>query len=194
MDIKDFLGLAASILALGGYVPYLIGMYKGQVHPHVFSWLVWGLLTGIGFMLQMSAGAGPGAWVTGVTAIICVIITIWSLKVGEKNITRSDWAAFIASLAAIPVWLSADNPVLAMVLITVIDGMAFWPTVRKSWMKPWDEALSEYVVATIKFGIALFALSQVTLVTALYPAALVVMHAAFIVMALWRRRVLSALR
>jgi hypothetical protein len=192
MDIKEMLGLAASVLALGGYVPYLIGMYRGWVHPHLFSWLVWSLLTGISFFLQTGDGAGPGAWVTGVTAVLCVFITLWSIRVGEKNITRSDWTAFIAALAAIPVWLAAGSPLLAMVLVTAIDALAFWPTFRKSWMKPWDEALSEYVVATIKFGIALFALEHISVVTALYPAALVFMHAAFIVMALLRRRALPA--
>lgn len=193
MDLKEFLGLAATIIALVGYVPYLLGMYRGSVHPHVFSWLVWALLTGISFFLQMGAGAGPGAWVTGITAIICIIITMWSLKVGEKNITRSDWAAFLASLAAIPVWLGADSPVLAMVLITIIDMLAFWPTFRKSWWKPWDEALSEYWTASIKFSIALFAMDQFTLVTALYPAVLVFMHLAFIAMAVMRRRVIARL-
>lgn len=194
MDYKDALGLAASLIALGGYVPYLRGMYRGTVHPHVFSWLVWTILTGLGFFLQTSEQAGAGAWVTGVTAVTCLIVTVWSLKVGEKNITRGDWAAFIAAMAAIPVWLAADSPVLAMILISLIDALAFWPTFRKSWMKPWDEALSEYWAAVIKFSIALFALDQITVVTALYPASLVVMHAAFIGLALWRRRALAHIR
>lgn len=192
MDYKEVLGFAASIIAILGYIPYLFGMYRGRVHPHVFSWLVWTLLTGIAFFLQLSQGAGAGAWTTAVTAVAGLFITIWSLKVGEKNITRSDWLSFIAALTVIPIWLAADNPVLAVVLITLIDTLAFWPTIRKSWWKPWDEALSEYWTASIKFTIALCALEQVNLVTALYPAALVFLHFAFIVMALLRRKALAA--
>lgn len=190
MDYKEILGLAAGTLSLCGYAPYLLGMYRGWVHPHIFSWLVWSILTGIAFILQIQGGAGPGAWVTGVTAFMCIVVTVWSLKVGEKGITYSDWAAFLASIAIIPVWLEADNPLWAMILITVIDTLGFWPTFRKSWMKPWDEALLNYVISTVKFGIALFALHQVTVVTALYPVALVIMHAGFIAMALVRRKVI----
>ncbi len=191
MDLKETLGIASIVVGFAGYVPYLHGMAKGRVHPHVFSWLVWTLLTGIGFMLQMQDHAGPGAWVTGFTAFVCAIVTAWSLKVGEKTITGSDWAAFIAALVTIPLWLGAHSPLMAMVLITMIDSLAFWPTFRKSWWKPWDEALPEYWAAVIKFGLALFALSHVTIVSALYPAALVVLHLAFIVMAGLRRKALS---
>jgi hypothetical protein len=191
MDIKTTLGIISVVVGLVGYIPYLRGMYKGTVHPHVFSWLVWTLLTGIAFLLQLQDGAGPGAWVTGLTALICGGITIWSFKVGEKIITRSDWAAFIAALTAIPLWLAAQSPLLAIVLITVIDTLAFWPTFRKSWWKPWDEALSEYWAAVIKFGLALFALNNITIVTTLYPAALVFLHLAFIFMAVLRRRALT---
>lgn len=40
----------AILLTVWGYAPYLIGIYKGTIQPHYFSWLIWGLTTCIVFL------------------------------------------------------------------------------------------------------------------------------------------------
>ena len=77
-----------------------------------------------------------------------------------------------------------------MIIISVIDALGFYPTFRKSYHKPWEEFLTHYSLASIKFLLSLFALEQFNLTTTLYPASLIFMNAAFLAMTLWRRRVL----
>lgn len=191
MSYKEVLGLIAVALGLYSYIPYLHGMWKGAVRPHVFTWVVWGLITAIGFAAQMTDGqAGAGAWVMGVTALACFVITALALKWGEKNITRGDWIAFITALSAIPLWMATQDPLWSVILISSIDLAAFWPTVRKSWHRPWSEGSLVYLLCSVKFALSLAAMDQMTWVNSMYAVSMVAVYGSFYVMLLMRRRVL----
>ena len=102
-------GVFSITLAVIAYVPYIRSIFEGKTRPHVFTWVIWMLLTIIAFSIQMTQGAGAGAWATGVTGVLCVVIFLASLRHGETHITRSDWLTFIAALLAIPIWLAASS-------------------------------------------------------------------------------------
>ncbi len=191
MDLKIIIGGLATIIGLVSYIPYFRDIFNGKTKPHFFSWFIWALLTGIAFFAQVIDKAGPGAWVTGLTAFICLLIAILALKKGEKEITKSDWMCFIAALIGIAVWIKTDEPLFAVVLVTLVDAIAYIPTFRKSYYKPQEETLIEYELATLKFFISLFALQSLTLTTWLYPASLVLTNGAFVVMNIMRRRKLG---
>lgn len=185
------LGYIALFITCIQYIPYVRGIFLGTTRPHAFSWFIWAVLTGIAFFAQVQDGAGAGAWVTGFTALTCTAISILAVFKGEKDIKASDWATFLVGLAAIPLWLIMDNPLYAVILITVIDALAFWPTVRKSWHKPHEEYLFTYTLSALKFMFGCLALENITWVTALYPFSLVVLNGGFVMMAMARRRTLA---
>lgn len=191
LNLKIILGILATIVGLVGYVPYFQDIFKGKTKPHVFSWFIWALLTGIAFFAQVVSDAGPGAWVTGVTAFICLIISILALKNGEKEITKTDWFCFIGALVGIVVWIKTSNPLFAVILVTLVDAIAYIPTFRKSYYKPFEETLIEYELASLKFVIALFALQSFTLITTLYPLSLVITNGLFSIMTIVRRKQLA---
>ena len=188
MEMKEIFGIAAIIVGLYGYVPYVRGMLKGQVHPHVFSWFVWAVVTWIVFAAQVSEGAGAGAWITGVTGFTCSAIAVFSLKIGERTITRSDWVFFLLALAAIPLWVATDNPLWSVILLSIIDVCAFVPTFRKSWHKPWSESLEAYLVAGSKFMLSVMALESLTLTTTFFQTTVILSNIVFCLMLLYRRR------
>ncbi len=175
-DYKTLLGLCAVAMTVAAHVPYLLTTLKGTNKPHIFTWVIWSLLTFIAFAAQVAGGAGPGAWVTCATGIICVIITAAALRTGERDITRGDWVMFLAGLAAIPAWLVTDDPFWSVLIVVGIDCSAFWPTFRKSWAKPHEENSFMYGFNIPRHMIALSALHEVSLITALYPAALLAMN------------------
>lgn len=87
-----------------------------------------------------------------------------------------------------PAWRAVTrDPLLSVILAGVIDVVAFIPTFRKSWRKPWQENLSAYAIANVKLLLSLFALSHVSVVTAFYPAVGFSINAVFIALCLWRR-------
>lgn len=191
MDWREILGVAATLIALISYIPYLLTIFKGTTRPHGFSWIIFGLLTAIGFAAQVTGEAGPGAWVMGFSAAICFLIAGLALFKGTFKPTSSDWATFIAALAAIPLWLTTDNPLYAVVLITIIDALAFYPTFRKAYHFPHEELVFTFFLSGLKFVLSLFALTTVSIVTVLYPASLVFMNWLFIAMVLYRRMTIT---
>ena len=175
-------------MALVSYIPYIRNMLSGKTKPHAFSWLVWGVLTAVAFVGQVSEGAGPGAWVTGFTAFVSFFIFITALKTGEKDITKSDWLSLIGAGVAMLLWWATSDPLVAVVLITLIDALGFYPTFRKSYSKPYQETAITFAISGLKFIVAIFALENLTPVTWLYPASLVLMNGIFVVMLMIRRK------
>ena len=189
--MNAFLGILATIIAVVGYIPYFRNIFRGKTKPHAFSWFICFLLTAIAFFAQISDNAGPGAWVTGFTAIICFVIFIFGLKQGEKNIVLTDWLSLFGALAALGLWAITNDPLLSVILISLIDALGFVPTFRKSYFKPNEETALTYVLSALKFAVGIAALDNVTLVTALYPASLILMNGIFVIMVLARRQKLN---
>lgn len=191
MTFTLFIGWTTIIIGLLTYIPYFKSIYERKTKPHVFSWFIWGVLGAIAYFAQLSDGAGPGAWVNGITALVCFTIAGIALRYGEKNITRSDWLTFIGALSAIPVWYVTQNALYAILLITVIDALGFYPTFRKSWMKPGEENALTYGLSAGKYALSLLAIENYTMTTVFYSASLVAMNGLFVAMILWRRKILN---
>ena len=100
---------------------------------------------------------------------------------------------FAAALASIPLWLVTGDPLLAVILVSIIDALGFYPTFRKGYHKPDEEALFHYNMAAIKFIIGIMAIENFTWVTVLYPASLVFMNGVFVTMIMWRRHIAKRL-
>lgn len=191
MDYKVALAIISIIMTLVGYFYYLRDVFAHKTKPHAYSFLVWGLLTAIAFAGQLHDKGGPGSYVTGVAAAVCFYIFFLALRQGEKNITRSDRINLAAALIAIIPWMLTNDPVISVILITVIDFFGFIPTIRKSYKKPHEETLITYVLAGLKFLLAIWALETYTLTTWLYPASLVVTNLMFAAMLVIRREQLK---
>lgn len=186
--IKEVVGVIAVLLTFVGYVPYLRDTIGGKTKPHVYSWFLWGLVTAIAFALQISDNAGVGSLVTLAAAIVCFIIFLFGLKIGKKDITRSDTIFLILALVAIVVWVFAKQPIVSVIIVSAVDMLAFAPTIRKSWNKPYSETLISYEVNTFRFALAIFALERYTIITSLYPITWILANGLFSIMLVMRRR------
>lgn len=183
-EIFGVLSLLVGFYASGTYI---VSILRHRTKPHLFSWAVWGLLTLIGFLAQIHDGAGPGAWAMGLSVITILIIVLLSFWYGEKNFTRSDKIAFASALIAIVPWLMTEDPFGSVLLISLIDLVAFYPTFRKSWHKPYEEHLTGYNMANLKFILALFAMNTYTVNTTFYMAVCVAANLVFVAFCLIRR-------
>jgi len=191
MSEKDFLGLLAVAFSLTGHCAYFWSVYRKRTKPHAFSWIIWSLLTGIGFFAQIAKGAGPGAWAMGVTSVGCIVGAILGLFWGEKDIRKSDVIAFLGGLSAIPLWYFTRDPLSAAIVITIVEIFAFYPTFRKSYFKPHEELAFAYAIDVAKYAITLFAMKQYSLAALLYPIFIIVFQSGFVAMLLYRRATLA---
>lgn len=78
---KEILSAIAVVITIVSYIPYVSDIYKGETRPHVFSWIIWGLLTGITYTAQVVEGGGVGTWSMGLTFILCISVGIKFLLV-----------------------------------------------------------------------------------------------------------------
>ncbi len=179
-NVKEVLGIVAVAISIFSLFPYILDILKKKTKPHLYTWVIWTPLTFMAFFSQIADNAGAGAWTTGVTAMLCLIILALSVKYGTKDITKSDKTILVGVIIATALFLIVKNVLLSIILVTFIDVVAFYPTIRKSIKKPYEETLSTHNFAALKHFISLFALEKVSVITALYPSAVFLANLALI--------------
>ncbi|MFN8663164.1 MAG: hypothetical protein U0075_14850 [Thermomicrobiales bacterium] len=192
MAIHEVLGVGAVAVAMVGYVPYFCDVLQGKTRPHTISWLLWGLLAGIAFLGQVSGNAGSGAWVTGFTAVMSLVVFVLSLFKGTRDVVLADWLSLGGAGIALVLWYLTSDPLLSVAISTAINALAFFPTCRKSWRRPREETVVMYFLSGLKFVLALLSLQTLSLLTTLFPLSLVLMNWLFVVMLLVPRRRVDA--
>lgn len=181
------LGFIAALLAAGNAFVYIRDIFAGNTRPHIYTWLIWTILTAIGFLGQIKGGAGAGAWATGVSLILCVVILALSVKYGTNDITNLDrLCLFLAILSIIP-WVLTQNAVLSVILATIADIVGFIPTMRKTWNAPKSESVESMYLDALKHTLAIASLQNYSLLTWFNPAGILVAKIAIIAEITYRR-------
>lgn len=191
MDYKIVLGICAIVINFIGFGPYFKNLLAGKTRPHAFSWIIWGILEATAFFAQLSQGGGPGAWVTGASALMVFFIAGVAIYRRDTEIKLVDWLAFGGGILGIVLWYITKNPLTAVILVVISDALAFVPTFRKSYSYPEQETLFEYVCSATKYFISLFALQSVNLTTWLYPFSLIITNVSLVIMSAIRRKTLK---
>lgn len=187
MDFKLIITIIAIILIFVGYIPYIKDTISGKTRPHIFSYFLWSIIVLVVFFLQIESGGGFGSWVTFSIWAIIFVIFILSFKNGKGDIQKADYIFLVLTIIAIIFWLIIKQPVISIVMLVIIDLLAFGPTIRKSWVDPYSETLSLYVVTAIRHGFTIFALSEINFITILFPLAWAIGNLIFAFMLLYRR-------
>lgn len=187
-DFKEIVGVLSIVLVLVAYVPYIRDIFRNRTTPHTFSWFVWGSAVTITYALQITNGAGAGAWVTLGVALIAWFIFILGLFKKDKDIKLTDVVFLIAALLALYLWIVEKQPEMSSFLIVSVDVLGFIPTVRKSWNKPYSETLFSYELHTFRHALSILALAQYNFVTLFYPIVWTAVNGLFALFLTIRRR------
>jgi len=190
--MKEFIGLLAAVIAFAAYAPYFRDIFKAKTKPHAYSWFVWGFTDALIFALQLSQGAGPGAFVTLFVTVLCFAIFFLSLKNGRKNIRAADTVCLVAALLASGLWLFAKQPLTSMILLNAADVFGLIPTIRKSWNKPHEETISLWSLSAVRHLLTIGAIKNYNAVTLLNPVMWAIGNGLFALMLLSRRQILSS--
>lgn len=190
MEWRDIIGAVAVAISLASMVPYLMSTWRGVTKPHIFSWAIWGVFNLIGGLAQIVDHGGPGAWVNIAGACTCWTGALLAYyKGGTRDITRGDCFAAGGAVIGIIPWVLMHDPLYSVILITFIDMLAFYPSFRKGWVKPYDDMPLVYIASIAKHALGIVALTNFSVTTVLFSASLVITNAAYVAMLLLRRRV-----
>lgn len=190
MELKLILGIIAAAFTVSAFFPYLSSVLKKRTKPHAYSWLIWMITVGTAAFATWHGGGGFGALSLAAGALFSLFIFVLSFRYGTKNITKGDTATLLAALLAIVIWWQLENPLLAVFMVSAIDGAGYLPTYRKSWHEPWSEDLRAWVLGILSNIFALFALTEYNLLTATYLAVLLSANILLVSLCMFRRRAL----
>ncbi len=167
---KELIGYISVFIGIAVMLPYIWLITKKQVRPHAITFFLWTLIMGSVATIQVLEGAGSGAWATIVGFIGVMVIFLLALfHHGEKNILKFDWYCFAVALLGWGAWIVTKNPLTAVLLLTLADGLAYLPTFRKSWASPHEESPIFYFFGTFSLLLSVFAIENFSITNAFYP-------------------------
>ena len=169
MSGKTLIGIVPVVLAIPSYAYYIYTIFKGKTVPQMYSWLIWAILAAIGYAAQISANAGPGAWNTGITAVVCFAVFLISIKHGERKLSGLDVLLLGLALFAVIARLLTGDFVLAVLLTTSAALIGFSLTLKKAYRRPNQENATTFFINALRNFISLFALTSISFVTFFYP-------------------------
>jgi len=191
IDYKWVLAGAAAIISISNLTYYFSNVFKGKTKPHMFTWLIWGLVAMTVAAGQIVDGAGAGATLTVIASLNCMAIAILAYIKGDKNISRSDKICLFTCFIALCLWPITKLPLLSVVIVTLVDLIGYIPTIRKSYNKPHEENLFTFVIFLISVTLSIFALENYTMLTMLYFVAMNIANLSMVILLVIRRNKLG---
>lgn len=186
--LRTYLTIFTCGITILAHIPYIKDTIIGKTKPHLFSWLIWLILTSINFFLQLQYGGGYSAWIIFVVMLVTLLIFILSLRQGEKSITRLDIIFLVLALVSLLFWLFDTNPLTAVILATLTSIFALLPTTFKSWRRPHEETLSMYAFNSSRHFLTILTITNYTLVTLINPVVWTVLNLLMALLIFYRRR------
>lgn len=198
MIFKDLMGALAVVIAVVAYAIYAWQSLRSEARPHPLSWLIFGVLTGTGYLVQLDQAAGPGSWVMAITTVVCLLLCVMSFWKGERAFPWYEWAFLVAASVVFLFYLWSRQPALLVatlsgaprdaivrhgpaisaVLASIVNVLGFGPTVTKAWSRPHSDSVTTFLLNGIKFIPSFFAMDAISVATCALPAALVVANLA----------------
>ena len=188
MPSKTLMGALAVGITLVAYGIYVWQTLRGEARPHPLSWLIFGILTGTGYLVQVDEAAGPGSWVMGITAIVCLALCLMSFWRGERAFPWYEWAFLGAAAVIFVFYLWSRQPTIAAVLAAIVSCAGLRPDVDQGLARPHSDSVTTFALNGLKFVPAFFAMDTLSVATCVMPAALVVANLAVALIIYVRRK------
>ncbi len=190
-DYQVILGAVSVGIGILGYALYFRSIFKGKTKPHPFTWFIFWVIDATVLAAQLLHGGGPGAWALEVSVVMNLFVLYFAITRGEKRIAKVDWACLAFALVGIVLWQTSGDALYAVLCAAGADVLAKIPTIRKSYLRPYEESISVWGLDMGRFALSILALSSLSLTTALFPAEVVLTNGIVVLTVLLRRRQLA---
>ncbi len=191
--MKILFAVLSVIIGLSAFGTYIKDIFLKRTKPHAYTWLIWALTQGTATAGLLYGNGGLGAIELVIGTMLVLVVFVFSLRHGTKNITKSDTAVLILALLAIFVWWQLHNPVAAVLMVSAIDAFGYIPSFRKSWQDPWSETLLSWGLFSVGNLCSLAALTEYNLLTVTYLITISSFNIMLMILCLLRRRKVARL-
>ncbi len=187
MNFPEILLLLASISNIIAYGIYFVVIFKNKIKPHPVTYLVWSLILSLNFLIQIFSGVGVGSILLGLNALGCILIFGLCLYKGYRQYDKIDLVCLTLAIIAIVLWIFTNQPLYSAILSCIIDVLAFIPSFRKSFAKPFDDSPIVYWTSGAEYLASLPSYQVFSLVVLLYPVTVLTLDFAYAGFILIRR-------
>lgn len=191
MTFKILFGILAPLIAFVSFFPYIKDVLARKTTPHIYSWLVWAILQTAATIAILRTNSLWSAFGVAILGLVSTIVFLLSFKYGTKNITLFDTVCLFGAFVALAFWIFAHNVTLSMILVTIIDFVAFLPTYRKGYKEPYSETIFLYICSALSNLFSFLSITHYSIESSLYVASLVVANAVFVAIVVTRRNTLK---
>lgn len=140
MNWNTSLGMIAAAIALLAFIPFIIAILKKKAKPSIITWTTWTVVNLLLIKSYYDSGARSTLWMPITFFTGDVIICLLSLKYGEKIITKFDKICIaLTAINILGILLLSYNKSVVLGLSVVTLFIGGLPTVKKSWLRPWNE-------------------------------------------------------
>ena len=186
--MEELLVAIAVLLAVIGNIPYLLKILKKEIQPHPYTWFIWSIVSCVTFFGALSKGGGIGTIPILASEIFTIIIFLFSLQYGFKQIKKVDTILLIVCLLGlIPWWLTSD-PTISVIAVVLIDLIAFIPTIRKTWANPGTEIYILYSSNVLRHTLILYTLETTNIATSLHSVSMIVVNSIMTLIIIFKKK------
>jgi hypothetical protein len=130
------------LLAVIGSIQYLVDTIRGRTKPNRVSWLIWSASPMIGAIASFMDGAGLAIMPAFMAGFLPLLIFISSFF-NKNSYWKLGWFDYICgalAVAALVVFIVAEDATVTIIFAIVSDALACVPTVIKSYRHPETES------------------------------------------------------
>lgn len=159
-QVYQVIGIIAGILALAGYIPYIISIFLGHTRPERATWFIWTLVGGLLAISYLFSGDQNTIWLPIGYFIGPLFVAILSIKYGYSTWSKLDTICVVAALISIIPWLLSKNPMFTLLLNVLIDSTGAIPTLIKTYREPETEDFTAWLIFFIANTLQVVAISE----------------------------------
>jgi len=172
--MRTLIIVLSNALTIAATLPYLVEIVKGKTKPRLASWFTWSAIVAIGAAASFAQHQIPAAIYSLCCSLECAAVVVLGLKHGDRQLEKLD----IVSLAGVTVGLvslmALKSPTLTVFITILTDSVGAIPTIKHSWVRPWEETWSAYVLYALGSGTTLLVANFHVFTAIAYPLYLLI--------------------